>query len=1034
MLISNYAIKFRVAVYAFTVLLAIAGIGSYLRMPREGAPDITIPYVFVTAGYDGTAPAEMERLITIPLEKKLNDVDDVKEMRSTSAENVTFVSMEFVAGSDIDLAKQRVKDKVDLARPDLPEDLDEPLVDAFNFSSDYPVFVFALSGSADRSRLKSLAEALQDEIELIPGVKQAEIAGVPEREIRVEINLPRLAAYDVPLSLVTARIAAENATISAGNIETGGNKFQVRVPGEFQSSAEMRRILLIERGGQPVYLADVADVNDTFKDVSTISRLNGETCVSVTVKKRTGVNAVELIGRIKEKLAAQAIPPDIRTTVVMDQSEYIDSMIKELENNIVSGSILVVVVLLLFMGGRNSLFVALAIPVSMLITFVWLSATGATLNMMVLFSLVMASGMLVDNAIVIVENTYRLRTTGLTRHESARRGTSEVAWPVITSTLTTLAAFSPLLFWPDIMGQFMAFLPRTLIVSLTASLAVALIVNPAICSAWISARPRDRGARPHPFMRAYERFLRGAVRRHVPVVLVGLAFLALTTLLYARYGRGVELFPEVPPRNAMIEVKFPQGTSIERTDSVLRSIERKLSPYEDIKFFLTNVGLPGQAFGPTAGGAGTHVGNIYAEFVKAEQRKGDSAELVNRIREEIGVIPGAELRVQKEREGPPIGAPVAIELSGDDFDTLSEFAGEIIRDIETVPGLVDLQDDFEEALPEVQFRVDRDRAARLGLDTETIGRFLRMSVYGIEASRFRSGEDEYDITLRAPAEQRDSMDLLDDVLIPTAAAVSVPLSSLGRPVYTGGRGAINRKNQKRMVTISGNDNGRGVDKILADVRERVGRIRLPRGYAVRYTGDTEEMQKSGAFLGRAFLVANGLIFAILVLQFNSLVLPALIWFSVVMSGIGVIWGLLICGMRFGIIMTGIGVISLAGVVVNNAIVLIACVQQHRADGLDAVEAVVAAGKVRLRPVLLTAVTTVLGLIPMAVGWSLEIHGWPPRLVAGAESSAWWAPMAVAVIFGLTLATVLTLVLVPAMHALADDVARILRRRFAAREE
>ncbi len=1027
MILSNYAIKFRVAVLVFVGVLAIAGTVSYLTLPREGSPDITIPYVFVSATYEGTAPQEMEKLITIPLEKQLNDVEGIKEIRSTSAENAASLVIEFMAGEDIEQAKQRVKDKVDLAKPDLPADLDEPVVDAFNFSSDYPVYIFALSGATEPERLKNLAEDLQDQIERLPGIRGAALAGIREREIRVEIDLPRMIAYRMTLGQVMGRVAQENVTVSAGNIEMAGDKFQVRIPGEFQMVSELRGILLAERGGRPVYLTDIAEVTDTYKDLSSISRLNGEPCVSVSLTKRAGENSVALIRQVKKVIGACRLPPEVKLTEVMDESDYIQSMIEELENNIVSGFLLVVVVLLVFVGVRNAVFVGLAIPMSLLVSFTLMAAWGTTLNMIVLFSLVLAVGMLVDNAIVIVENTYRLRTEGLSRKEAARRGASEVAWPVITSTLTTLVAFWPLLYWPDVMGQFMSFLPRTLIVVLSASLFVAMVINPAICSVFIQARPRDAKEKAHWFVAGYERVLRAALRHRGPVLLLGFAFLILSVQVYARYGKGVELFPDVEPRNASVSVKFPQGTSIERTDEVLRGVEGKLTAYPDIRFFLTTVGGGGEM--SMGGGAATHEGNIHVEFVEAAERQTNSLRLIEAIRADVGVIPGAEVTVDRQEEGPPTGAPVSIEVSGDDFETLEQYAADIIREIETVPGLVDLKSDLEKALPEIQFHVDRPRAALLGLDTAEIGQFLRMAIYGTESSQFRADEDEYDITLRLPEGQRNTMNLLDQVFIPVASGAPVPLSSLGRLEYTGGRGSIQRKRQKRVVTITGDAQGRGVDKILGDVRPRIEKLPLPRGYAIEYTGDTEEMRESGIFLMKAFGVASGLILVILVIQFNSVALPLIIFFSVILSMIGVMWGLLAFHMRFGVIMTGVGVISLAGIVVNNAIVLIDCALQRRAAGLDATEAIVAAGRLRLRPVLLTATTTVLGLLPMVIGYSLEIHSWPPKIIAGAESSAWWAPMAVAVLFGLTVATVLTLVLVPVMFSLSEGLAARLRKRF-----
>ncbi|MCP5487023.1 MAG: efflux RND transporter permease subunit [Verrucomicrobia bacterium] len=1031
MLISNYAIKFRTAVFVLVVVLVIAGVMCYQHLPREGTPDITIPYVFVTAIYEGTAPEDMEKLVTIPLERQFNDVENIKEITSTTSEGVTSISIEFLAGQEIDTALQKVKDKLDLARPDLPNDLDEPIVQAFNFSTDFPIFIIALSG--DRTdRLRVLAEDLQEEIELISGVRQANLSGVREREIRVEIDLPRLISYGIPIDLVMQRISQENATVSAGNLEIRGSKFQVRVPGEYKLATNLRDILITDQGGQPVFLRDIAEVRDTYKDLDSISRLNGEPAISIEILKRNKENSVRLIGQVKKAIETFGLPPGIKVTYITDESEYVDMMIKELENNITSGFMLVVIVLFIVMGLRNSLFVAIAIPLSMLIAFTILTYRGETLNMMVLFSLILALGMLVDNAIVIVENIYRFRTTGLSRKESARRGAGEVAWPVITSTITTCLAFAPLLFWPDIMGQFMSFLPRTLIVTLVASLFVALVINPAVCSAFITGAKSDEklndlGIRDTRIVRGYERLLRVAIQHRGKVLLMGFLFLFASFEFYAHFGKGVELFPEVDPRNATIKVQLPQGTAIERTDEVIREIESLLPEYAEIKFSLATVGVAA-GNGMSAGGKATHAGQVIVEFVPFEERNRSSTELIDEIRSRLPTIPGAEVTIEKQEEGPPIGAPVSIELAGDDFDTLSRISGDLIRAIKGIPGLVDLQDDFEEALPELQFIVDRDRAAMFGLDTRTIGTFLRTAIYGMETSKFRPDEDEYDITIRLPIAQRETVDLLAKIYIPTPSGARVPLSSLGSVHYENGRGAITRKNQKRVITISGNNQGRGVDEIIREIVPIVDTIPLPRGYSITYAGDTQEMEEAGAFLAKAFFIALGLILVVLVIQFNSVILPGIIGMSVLLSLIGVTWGLLITGMKFGVIMTGVGVVSLAGIVVNNAIVLIDCIRQRREEGMPAADAVATAGKMRLRPVLLTAVTTVLGLIPMAIGYSLEIHEWPPRFIAGAETSAWWAPMAVAVIFGLSVSTVLTLVLVPVMYTLFDHIINRVKHR------
>ncbi|MCX7817610.1 MAG: efflux RND transporter permease subunit [Kiritimatiellae bacterium] len=1030
MILTDLAIRFRVAVVALAVVAAGAGVVAYLELPREGPPDITIPHVFITATYDGTSPEDIERLIAVPLEKRLNGVDGVRTIRSTCSENVCLFDVEFRAGDDIETARRRVKDKVDLARPDLPPDLDEPIIEALNFSTDTPVLTLALSSPAGAERLRHTAELLEDHLERVPGVRDAAVAGLPRRELRVIPDPARLAAYGVPLAVLLRRLQEENATVTAGHLDLGRAKFQVRVPGEFDRAAELRRVVLDAPNGRPIYLGDVADVEDTTKDADSISRLDGSPCVAISVTKRAGENTVALIRRLRDALQRFPLPADIRLTIVMDQSRDIARMLSELENNIATGFLLVVAVLLAAMGLRNAVLVGLAIPMSMLLTFVALRAAGLTLNMMVLFSLVLVVGMLVDNAIVIVENIYRLRTQGLTRHESARRGASEVAWPVITSTLTTVLAFVPLLFWPDVMGQFMGFLPRTVMLALGCSLFVGLIVNPAIASFVIHVRPRHRRAQPHPFLRGYEAMLRALLRRPGASVVCGLLFLLLSLVTYMRLDRGVELFPLVEPRNAQVYIRFPQGTAIGRTDEAARQIEA-LTPDDDVRFVLTTVG---QAAGADAlfglGTGGPHLARLHIEFRDMEERRGSTSAYIRRLREALPRLPGADIVIQREQMGPPTGAPVEIEIAGDDFDTLRRAAEQVRGAIADVPGLVDLRDDLEDALPEIRFRVDRDRAALLGADTRGIGQFLRMSLFGVEAGRFRGEREEYDITVRWPAAGRNSFEWLDRLRLPAGAGVSVPVSSLGRFEYGAGFGVIHRKDQRRTVTISGNDAGRGVDRLLADVRSRVGALALPAGVAVSFTGENKEMRESGRFLARAFVLASAAIFVVLVVQFNSLLLPAVILSSVVLSLVGVMWGLILTRMRFGIIMTGLGVITLAGVVVNNAIVLVDCIQQLRAAGMPCLEAILTAGTRRFRPVLLTAVTTILGLIPMAMGWSLEIHQWPWRIVAGAESSAWWAPMAVAVIFGLAVATILTLGLVPAMYLLVASAVDWAKRRWS----
>lgn len=1052
MRLTDYAIKLRVTIFAVAVIIAIAGPIAYFgTMPREGAPDITIPYVFITAVYEGVAPEETENLITIPLEKKLAGLENIKKMNSTSAEGVSAIIIEFTPKENIDNAVQKVKDKIDMAKPDLPRDLDQPIVQGLNFSTDIPVLRFAISGDNDLERLKKVAEDLQDDIENVSGVLQARLEGVREREIRVEIDLYRLTAYSMTLFDVVNGIRGENSTVSAGNLETTRGKVQVRVPGEFADVNAINNIVLKLAENKPVRLSDVADVADTYKDLTSVSRVNGAACVSVNVHKRAGENADSMIKRVKKVLYAAPLPAGLKITVVEDQSDMIRLMIEDLENNIISGFLMVVVILLLFLGWRNSLLVGLAIPFSMMLGFAIMSLMGMTLNMIVLFSLVLTVGMLVDNSIVIVENTYRHHCEGEDRITAAKNGVAEVAMPVINSTLTTVAAFLPMMYWPGIMGQFMGFLPKTVIIVLMASLFIAMTINPAFCSVFIT-KPAvvdsfDEPGRWRRFTMQYESILRLALKHRWLCLLIGFAFMFFTIAMMGRYSTGNELFPVTPPRRASIDIRYPEGTDLKTTHSTIKAIEKVLTRYcraegekppgsksrgaaRDIKFYLSNVGSSAGSH-MSSGQAAPHLGSIQMEFVDFANRMGDTTALISAIRQEIGTFPGGQIRIEPEEMGPPTGAPVSVEISGEDFNTLSELADTIKDKIRDIPGLVDLQDNIEDARPEIQFRVDRERAAMLDLDTASVGYFLRTAVNGETVSKYRAGEDEYDITVRLKEDQRQSVELLKQIYIITPGDFGrqVPLASLGEFSYEGGRGQILRKDQKRLVMVSGFTQGRGEDKVLEDVRNRLEGMQLPRGYTVVYAGDNQEKMEAGTFLFKAFLVALALIALLLIMEFNSILLPLIIMVSVILSVMGVMWSLMAFGMKFSIIMSGIAVISLAGVVVNNGIVLLDCILQRKALGYSVTEAIVIGGRLRLRPVLLTAIATVVGLIPMAAGWSIDFHTFPPTVAASTETSSWWAPMAIGVIFGLGLATILTLIQVPVMMSMMESFSDFLRRRF-----
>ena len=703
----------------------------------------------------------------------------------------------------------------------------------------------------------------------------------------------------------------------------------------------------------------------------------------------------------------------------------------DLQNNILTGLVLVLVVIFMFIGGRSALFVSLSIPVSMMITFAVLYFSGITMNMVVLFSLILALGMLVDNGIVIVENIYRHMQEGKTKTQAALDAVDEVAWPVITSTITTLSAFFPLLFWPGIMGEFMSFLPKTVIIGLSASLFVALVINPVLSSLFQTAKSGRFGSvdvdQNLPFIkRIYKGLLLFALRFRMLIVLMSLVILVFSGYAYGKWGAGVEFLPNTDPKRAAVNLKAPIGTNLEASDKLAKQVEKIVSEYDDIRYVITSVGNgSGNALG--GGGLGSHLTSITLDFKNLEDRKRNSTEVVAEIRDRlINTIRGAEVRVEQEEMGPPTGDPINMEINGPDIRTLGSLAEEVRKRIKQIPGLVDLKDDYVKGKPEITVDVDKERAALLGLNTYTVAYTVKTAVGGSKVGVYREGKNEYDIVARLPEKDRKSLESLERITISGNQGEPIPLTSLASVHLTSGLGSINRKDQKRVVTVSGDVNGVTANEVIAQIHKIMADNPLPRGYSYVFTGQQKEQEESQAFLSQAFLAVLFLIFLVLVTQFNSIVTPFIILTSVVLSLIGVLWGLIITDTPFGVIMTGIGVISLAGVVVNNAIVLIDYFNQLVAQGMSVKDAVIKAGLVRFRPVMLTAITTILGLIPMATGISFDFT--TLTLDTGSESAQWWGPMAVAVIFGLLVATLLTLVVVPVLCSLAESLKGTERKR------
>lgn len=1071
MIVSDTAVQQRISVFVLAIIIFIFGAYCYSILPRESEPDITIPFAFVSTSYKGVSSTDVETSITIPIEKKLKGMEGVKKIQSISAEGLSIINIEFMTDVDIDDALQKVRNKVDEA--ELPNDLEnEPSVFEVNVS-EMPIVTFSLSGTCGLTCLKSIADDLEDQIEAIPGVLDVEVAGGLEREIRVEIFPEKLAYYGIPIAALQAVISRENQNTSGGALRLGDGRYQLRVPGEFKTPEEIYNLVVGTHNGNPVYLKDLARVVDGFKEQVSRSRLDGREAVSLSVKKRAGKNIIEITDKIDELLeeSQPTWPKGTNITKMMDKAKEIRLMVSDLENNILSGLTLVVIILLFVLGLRNAVLVGLAIPFSMFLTFIVLYIMGITLNMVVLYSLTLALGMLVDNAIVIVENIYRFMQQGVPRIKAAKKATSEVAYPVICSTVTTLGAFSPLIFWPGIMGEFMGYLPITLIITLSSSLFVAMVINPALTAFFMkvkggipekadSKEVMEAGEKPvdmsGPILSAYRKLMEGALKHRL--VVMGISFCLLVLLFQAWFlaigmEKPLEFFPDIEPTAMYVNIDMPEGADLEYGDRILKQVEMRINGISDeviedpsidtdtlysrstqMKKHLKQTGeefestsdldnvehVYARVMSAAEGGgefSPTTPNHIGVQFLELKERTKSSDETLERIRQRVEGIPGGKITIAEAEHGPPTGAPINIEISGDDFRVLGTMAGKIKEVIEKIPHVHDVRDDFVAGTPSVRVRVDRKKAALFSLSTNDIGFALKTGYAGLNVSTYREADEDFDITVQLSEKNRKVSDVLRELMIPTPTGEMVPLTTIAHVDYVGGIGNISRIDHKRVVTVKASVDETKVPGPVAraEAEELLKSFSVPPGYDIRFTGEFEFQKEAQEFLSQAFMAALFLIFLILVTQFNSVTQPFIIMTSVMLSFGGVFFGLLVIDSPFGIIMSGVGVISLAGVVVNNAIVLIDYINKLVKRGLPLKEAVIAGGATRLRPVLLTALTTILGLLPMVTGVSYDFHIWSISWVN--ESTQWWRTMAIVVIFGLMTATFLTLVVVPTLYSL-----------------
>jgi len=1111
--LSTFAINNRISVMVLVALVAIMGIVSYLTIPKESFPNITVPNIFVVTLYPGVSPEDMESLVTRKLEDELGNISEIKEMTSTSTEGYSSVVLEFDTGIDIEEALQKVREKVDLAKAELPEDAEEPLVQEVNLS-EFPIMQINLSGDYDLEILKDIAEDLQDKIEAIPTVLGVDLTGGLEREVQVDVDLAKLKYYNLSFGDIIGAISAENVTIPGGDISVGTKSFLLRVPGQYQETAPIEDVVLKVNEGKPIYLRDIANVTFGFKERETYSTLDESPVITLGVKKRTGENILETYDRVSAILddALPTLPPTTTYKITNDQSKDVKNMVSSLENNIISGLILVIGVLLFFLGVRNASFVGISIPLSMFLSFIILSALGITMNMIVLFSLILALGMLVDNAIVVVENIYRYLEDGYDNFESAKKGTGEVAGPIIAGTATTLAAFFPMIFWPGTVGEFMGYLPKTLIITLSSSLFVGLIINPVICALFMTidgdtnkAQLTKRGKQIlysmlalvllvlvlssfvtwtmlivlgallwllnkyvlaptgkwwqaeglNVFIGTYENSLVWALNNRLKTVGIAFFVLIMSFVVLGVFNPGTEFFPEdIPPRDVYVQIETPVGSDVEFTRSVVDKVAERVKNIPQASDINTILAVSGAAISSDpAGGGGnsTHKGTVAINFVDYELREGDIFEAMEYMRNDLnGVIAGAKITVEKPQDGPPTGPPINLEISGPDMTELTRISNDVLSALEadSIFAKMDgLETDLPDSRPEIRVEVDREKAGLYELNTNMIGMTVRQAINGVEASKFRDGKEEYEIVVRLAKEYRDDLSTLSDLTV-FHEGIQIPLSEVASWEISDGFGGIRHKESERVITVSADvRSGYQSNAVLAEAQQVLARYLdgLPPGYNYEWTGQQQEQDESFAFLGRAFLIAVFLIAFILVSQFNSIVKPVIILSSVVMSTAGVFYGLVTFQMAFGL-MAFLGLISLAGVVVNNAIVLIDYVDILRTrDGLDLRSALVQAGKVRFRPVILTAITTTLGLVPLAVGFNFDFITLVNNPIEffthlgeyiywGGEQAAWWGPMAIAVIVGLLFSTFLTLILVPVLYSVIERGKQSLQQLFFARKE
>ncbi len=1071
---------------------------SYITIPKEQFPELVIPTILVNTVYPGTSPEDMENLVTRPIEKQVKSISGVKKVTSNSIQDFSSIVIEFETDVPVSDAKQKIRDALDKARVDLPNNLPkDPDVMEVDFS-EIPIMYVQISGNYDLERLKKYADVVQDRIESLKEITRVDIVGALEREIQIDVDMYKMQAASLTLSDIERAVASENIVVSAGNITTSGMKRSIRIVGQFQSPDILNNIVVKSGSGALVYLKDVAVIRDGYKEQESFSRLDGQNVITLNVIKKSGQNLIDASDKIKGQMAdlqKNTFPPDLKVNISGDMSRYTRNTLEELNNTIIIGFLLVIVVLMFFMGFTNAFFVGLSVPLSMFVAYMIMPSMGFTMNMIVMFGFIFALGIIVDDAIVVIENTHRIHKKEPDIVKAAKMAAGEVFLPILSGTLTTLAPFFPLAFWPGIVGKFMHFMPVTLILTLFASLMVAYIINPVFAVTFMKHEYDTKVKKVNyrslirmgiallssaaicyilgwfgmanflvcmfllillfqfgikklitgfqeklwpRMMNLYERtlwyVLRGKRPQRILMFVVGLFF--FTIVLFGIKKPAVVFFPNNMPNNVYVMLNLPVGTDQKVTDSITRIAEQKVysvlgknNPI--VESVVTNVTLGAGEGGAFDRSAATNKGKVTINFVEYKYRNGASTtDYLDKIREAVKDIPGAEVTVVKNRMGPPTGAPVNIEISGENLEEIVYTASSFKRYLDSIqiPGVEELKSDFLNNKPEIIVDVDRIRANREGISTGQIGMEIRNAVYGKEISKYKEAEDEFPIMLRYSEVQRGNINTLLNLKITyrdmnSGMLRQIPLSSVASVQYKNTFGGIKRKNFKRVITISSDVlTGYTANDIVNKIKTEAAAFPHPKTVDIKLTGEREDQADAMSFLSKAMMIALGLIFFILITQFNSLSKSVIILSEVIFSVIGVLLGIIIFGMSVSVIMTGLGIVALGGIVVRNGILIVEFTDVLREQGMKTKKAIVQAGRTRITPVVLTATATILGLVPLAVGMNINFITMftqlNPQIHFGGDNVMFWGNLSWTIIFGLSFATFLTLVFVPAMYLMA----------------